>query len=120
MGADLVDRRRVLDQQWSALHFGAISVGTRDDRHVFEAQVYLKGLDPSAVDMELFANAADGSDPVVHAMKLMHPIAGSTGGFFYVASVSAARPASDYSARLIPDRGRLAVPLEKGRILWQR
>jgi starch phosphorylase len=120
MGAELVERRRLVDQQWSGLHFGAVSVANRDDRHVFEAQVYLEGLDPSAVNVELFANAAEGSDSVRQEMKLLHSIAGSTGGYVYGASVSGDRSACDYSARVVSDRGGLAVPLEAGRILWQR
>jgi starch phosphorylase len=33
--------------------------------------------------------------------------------------VSAARPASDYTVRLIPSYTGVAVPLESLRILWQ-
>ena len=36
------------------------------------------------------------------------------------AVVSAARPPSDYTARVIPHYDGVAVPLEAGHILWQR
>jgi starch phosphorylase len=34
--------------------------------------------------------------------------------------VRAARPATDYTVRLIPHRDGVAVPLEDAHILWQR
>jgi starch phosphorylase len=120
IGAELVERRRIIDDQWRSLSFGTVSVTTRDNRHVFEAQVHLEDLAPAAVDVELFANAAEGSDKVRQEMKILHPIPGSKGGYVYGASVSDDRPTSDYSARLIPDRGGLTVPLESRQILWQR
>ena len=36
------------------------------------------------------------------------------------AAVSAARPAEDYTARVIPQCDGVAIPLEDARILWQR
>jgi starch phosphorylase len=44
----------------------------------------------------------------------------STNGYVYTAEVPAARPATDYTARVIPHRSGVAVPLEAVRILWQR
>jgi len=40
--------------------------------------------------------------------------------YVYGARVSAALAASDYTARMIPRRAGIAVPLEYARILWQR
>jgi len=42
------------------------------------------------------------------------------GHYVYRASVPNARPATDYTARVIPQRSGVAVPLEYGRIMWQR
>jgi starch phosphorylase len=42
---------------------------------------------------------------------------GATNGYAYRAELHTARPAADYTARLIPRR---AVPLEEAHILWQR
>ena len=46
--------------------------------------------------------------------------AGASGRYVYSAAVSAARPPSDYTARVIPHREGVAVPLEVDPILWQR
>jgi len=41
-------------------------------------------------------------------------------GYAYRAQVPAVRPATDYTARLVPNYTGVAVPLEAARILWQR
>jgi len=45
---------------------------------------------------------------------------GNALGEIYRASVVAARPATDYTARVIPHFAGVAVPLEVNTILWQR
>jgi hypothetical protein len=47
-------------------------------------------------------------------------LVGGANGYAYRAEVSAARPATDYTARLIAQPDDLAVPLEDAHILWQR
>jgi len=46
--------------------------------------------------------------------------AGVSGVYLYRAAVSAARPADHYTARLIPAREGVSLPLEDPRISWQR
>ena len=45
---------------------------------------------------------------------------GSSSAYVYSATVSSARPPSDYTARVMPHRDGVAIPLEEGLILWQR
>jgi starch phosphorylase len=51
-------------------------------------------------------------------MKNIHPLAGAPGGFAFTAAVPSTRPASDYTARIIPRHDGAANPLEAPRILW--
>jgi starch phosphorylase len=48
------------------------------------------------------------------------PAATSSGAYVYGCSVTGQRPATDYTPRVIPHFDGVAVPLEAGRILWQR
>lgn len=41
-------------------------------------------------------------------------------GDTYCTQVQATRPACDYTARVIPQRKGISVPLEAAHILWQR
>jgi starch phosphorylase len=120
IGADLVNWRHALDQNWAALRFGDVAVKTDGGRHVFEVQVCLNDLDPRAVRVELYADGLDGSAPVLQEMQRAHPLAGTPGGYVYRAAVSAVRPALDYTARVTPCHDGVAIPLEDARILWQR
>jgi starch phosphorylase len=120
IGRQMVDWRHSLEEKWAALHFGAVKVETRDGQHIIEVQVGLHGLDPKAVRVELYADGINGSPPVRQEMTCLHPLADESGGYVYSAIVSAARPPTDYTARLMPRCDGVAIPLEDPRILWQR
>jgi glycogen phosphorylase len=53
-------------------------------------------------------------------MKNIRQLAGSVGGHVFRAAVPATRPATDYTARVIPHCDGVAIPLEEVHILWQR
>jgi len=120
IGVDMVNWRHELEQKWTALRFGEVKVETDAEQHVFEVQMYLDNLDPEAVRVELYANGVDGSAPERVEMKRVRQLVGATNGYAYRAEVPAARPTTDYTARLIPHYDGVAVPLEDAHILWQR
>jgi starch phosphorylase len=109
-----------LRQKWAGLHFGDATVETEGGQHVFVVQVYLNGLDPEAVRVELYADGILHDAPVRQEMQRMHRLVAAATGYAYVARVAAERPASDYTARLIPRHDNAQVPLEASQILWQR
>ena len=119
-GRKVVDWHHALEQNWATLRFGEVKVATDGEQHVFDVQVYLNGLDSTNVRVELYADGINGSAPVRQEMKCVRKLTGASGGFVYSAPVSAARPPADYTARVIPHRDGVAIPLEDARILWQR
>jgi starch phosphorylase len=119
-GVDMVNWRHALEQKWPALRFGEVTLEPDGKQHVFEVQVYLDELDPTAVRVELYANGAEGSAPEHVEMKCARQLVGAVNGYAYRAAVPATRPATDYTPRLIPQRDGVAVPLEDAHILWQR
>ncbi len=120
IGVRLVDWRQALDEKWTALRFGEVKVETNGEQHVFEIQAYLDDLDPEAVRVELYAEGVNGGAPERVEMNRVRQLVGATSGYAYRAGVPAARPATDYTARVIPYCDGVAVPLEAARILWQR
>jgi starch phosphorylase len=82
--------------------------------------VFLNGLDPNAVRVELYANAINGGNPIQEEMTRVRQLTGADSGHAYVAHVPATRPVTDYTARVIPRCDGVAIPLENARILWQR
>ncbi len=119
-GSQVANWQQMMEQKWAMLHFGEVKVETDAKQHIFEVQVYFSDLPPGAVRVELYADGANGSGPVRHEMKRLRQLVGAAGGYAYGAAVPAARPVSDYTARVIPHCDGIAIPLEDPRILWQR
>jgi starch phosphorylase len=119
-GRQMVDWQHILEEKWAALRFGEVKVETHGEEHVFDIQVYLSGLDPNSVRVELYADRVNGGEPVRQEMKRGRELADASGGWVYRAAVSAARPPADYTARVIPKCDGVAVPLEEAHIVWQR
>jgi starch phosphorylase len=120
MGRQVVDWQHAVDQKWGSLRFGALRIETNADHRVFEVEIFLGDLRPDEVRVELFANQVNGGEPVREEMRCARPPADASRGSVYDAAVPAARPAGDYTARVMPRHPGVAVPLESDRILWQR
>jgi len=119
MGVQLVDWRRALEQHWPNLRFGEMKAAIDGGNHVFEVRVYLHDLDPKMVRVELYADGINGGDPVREEMMPKQEPADAN-GCIYSAQVPTTRPATDYTARVIPRCDGVVIPLEAAQILWQR
>jgi starch phosphorylase len=119
IGVQLVNWQHAMEQHWSNLRFGEMKVATDGGNHVFKVQVYLSGLDPNSVRVELYADGVNGGEPVRQEMMHEQEPADAK-SYIYSTQVPSIRPATDYTARVIPHCSGVAVPLEAARILWQR
>jgi glycogen phosphorylase len=120
VGRQVVDWQRAVDQKWGALRFGELRMETNADQHAFAVELFLNGLDPNDARVELYANGVNGGDPVRVEMKCDQPQSEASRASLYRATVPVTRPAAEYTARVVPRRSGVAVPLESARILWQR
>ena len=116
----MLDWQRTLGRHWGAVHFGDLRVETTGGRHLFQVPVYLDGLEPDAVRVELYADGRDGDAAVRQEMARDAPLVGAAHGYLYRAHVPVARPAGDYTPRVIPNHPAAIVPLEAAQIVWQR
>jgi glycogen phosphorylase len=119
IGAQVVAWQRAVEQYWATLRFGDMQVTSDAEVHVFEVQVDLGGFDPTTVRVELYADGINGGNPVRQEMTCVRQPVG-THGAIYNTRVPTGRPATDYTARVIPHCSGVAVPLEATQILWQR
>jgi starch phosphorylase len=117
-GSRMINWQHAMER--SAMRFGEMKVATNGEQHVFEVQVYLTDLDPNATRVELYADGIDGTGPVRQQMERAGQLAGAANRYVYRTQVPSTRPATDYTARVIPHFDGIAVPLEAARILWQR
>ena len=118
MGSEISAWQRALDQGWSALSFGPVTVDSQGDRHHFTARVHLGAL-ASAVRVELYAEPLGDGRPFLQAMS-RDGATGEPGMAIFVASVPATRAAGDYTLRIVPAHPGVLAPLEAAHILWQR
>lgn len=120
VGQQVVAWRQALDEQWPAIRLGSVTVETNSEMHMIDVEVYTHDLTPNAVRVELYADGINGNAPVRQEMMRGRPLTGAPGGWLYRTRVPADRPASDYTARVIPQHPGVAIPLEDARIAWQR
>ena len=120
VGKSIVNWEYSLKENWRTVLFGEVKVQTNAVQHIFEVQVFLNGMDPKAIRVELYANGTHGSGPVREEMTCARQISIADRGHAYVAQVPATRPVTDYTARVIPHCDGVKIPLEESRILWQR
>ena len=119
LGSELVRWRNAIEQHWSKIRFGELTVKTEPPWHDFQVQVYLDDLDPEAIQVELYAEAENGREAAGQKMARGAQLVAAR-GFSYSARVSASRPTTDYTPRVVPFHPAAQVPLEQPAIRWQR
>ncbi len=118
LGPRLTNWRRMMEKEWNSMSFGDLQIETRDGQHYFRLEVIFGGVDPEAVQVELFAAESEDRarrQPMARGDKLPD----REGGYLFTAQVPATRPAGDFTPRLIPYFPGVAVPLEIPLILWR-
>jgi starch phosphorylase len=120
LGRELTEWQHALDRHWESLRFGPVRIDSAGGQHAVEAEIVLGDLDPGAVRVELYADPIDGGAAIREEMQLLRALPGAPRRCLYRGTIPAARPASDYTARIIPQHSGLSVPLECARVLWQR
>jgi glycogen phosphorylase len=115
--ARILHWRQAVAEHWHTARFGPATVQTNDAHHHFQLQIHLGDLSPEFVQVELYANALPGGCPERHVMTRQD---GPQGPSLYAARLCDTRPATDYTARLIPYNSEAIIMLEAPQILWQR
>jgi glycogen phosphorylase len=113
LARQIIEWQERLSRSWNGIHFGEVHVDEGSDFHSFSVEVFLNGLTPDAVRVELYADPVNGHEQVRQEMTPAR-------GQLFEARVPATRPASDYTPRVIPRHPDALVPLEALWITWQR
>jgi len=119
LGTGLLHWQQDIDHHWNTVRFGTLKIETHDGQHFFQVEVLPGNINPDQLQVELYADSIHGGTPAVEPMTAPGPGADSPGIMTYSAHVSATRPASHYTARIIPHHPNASVPLEAEQILWQ-
>jgi len=118
-GIRIVNAQHDLKNKWEKIKFGEVQTESVENGYLFHVHVLLNDINPNEVLVELYAEGINGAVPVRIKME-PDSISEDRGEHIYHAQVTSTRPASDYTARIIPDYENVSVPLEDNLILWQR
>jgi starch phosphorylase len=120
IGKQLAGWIRSLEQNWNGMRFGEVRIKTESGHYTFEVEICLNDLDPSAIQVELYADATGTKEPGRQVMEPTGQALDSPGIHIYRAQVPCTRPASDFTPRVIPHFPGASIPLEASFILWER
>jgi starch phosphorylase len=104
--------------RWHEVHAGRLEVKPTEDGWSFSLPVYLGDLAVDAVAAQLYAEPAGAEPAALIPMQPAGPVPGAINGVLFRATVATRRPATDFTARLVPYHPDARVPLESNRIHW--
>jgi starch phosphorylase len=109
-----------LRQSWPSLHIGEPSIASADASLTFSVPVYFGDLQQDDLRVEIYADPLEEGTRGSLALERGDAIPGAVNGNVYSARISAARPARDYTVRVIPCRPDVQIPSELALIHWQK
>jgi starch phosphorylase len=110
--------RDSLMESWHKLHFGSLNIQRENDNYIVTVGVYLDDIDSKAIQVQLYAEPEDGTEPEIHVMKIAGAIEGTVNSYLYSVRIPDIRPPEHYTPRIVPYFDGAALPLEAARILW--
>jgi len=124
IAVDLLQWQKTIASNWDELHFGSLQVQSEGDQLSFQVQVYLGGMPAEWINVELYAEPANGEVIKVN-MQRVSEIAGAVNGFVFAVTVPAYMmtekiAAENFVPRIVPVHSEANVPLEESHIFWQR
>ena len=113
-----MQQRQQIASEWDKLAFGEVQTKAVANGYLCNVALPLDTLTPDQVLVEFYAQGPNGTATQrIPLQPDAHPAA--DGYLHYQALVSTARPASDFTARILPAYEGIAVPLEDQHICWQ-
>ncbi len=121
IGTGIVNWELSLREKWDSLKFGDVDLQSTEAEHHFRVAVYLDGLDPTFVQVEIYADGRNGEAAIRQVMEREEMQDSSQSHWaIYHAAVPASRPGSDFTPRIVPAHASVAIPLELELIRWRQ
>jgi starch phosphorylase len=120
LARELDEWRRRLERGWAGIRFGPLEVTEDGPVRRFAVEVFLNEIALEDVAVELYADPSPGQPrPEVVPMRTAGPRPGTTHGYLFEATAPAARPAGDYTPRVVPASRDAVLPLELPLVAWR-
>ncbi len=108
----------MLKRYWHEIHLTNLEVQQQPDGWLFALQVYLGEIPPQSVQVQLYAEPVDNDAAVPQVMECRASIPGATHGYVYHCHIATARPATDFTPRVVAWHPEAHVPMESNLIHW--
>ncbi len=120
LARSLKDWSDKVQRHWSQLRIATVTRTSDEQAHRFTAEVYLDGLDPESVMVEIYADPTQAGDsPERHAMTRGEALLGTVNAYHYRCIVQTTRPLNEYTVRARPWHPQALWPLEQGQVYWK-
>jgi starch phosphorylase len=110
--------RDTLIRSWYKVRFGNLDMKKQDDSYTVAVTAYLDDIDPKAVQIQLYADPLDNTEPEIHVMAMADIMPETAGGYIYRGHIPTKRPVEHYTPRIVPYFDGALVPLEIANIIW--
>lgn len=107
-----------LARHWHEIHLGKLVINDSADIWLAEVQVYLGGVAPDTVAIEIIADPDAGHAAECIRLELAYPLAAPANAYHFQGAVPPHRPASDWSLRAIARHPDAQIPAENPLIGW--
>jgi starch phosphorylase len=118
LAKELADWESFVRLHWHKVHMSNLEIHELPDGWTFSLHVYLGEIPPESVQVQLYAEPAEGGDGAAQVMECSSEIPGATHGYIYRCPVATARPASDFTPRVIAWHPEARIPAEVNLIQW--
>jgi len=108
-----------LNAKWNGIRFEKVDHQAAGDGYLFQASIWLNGIEPENISIELYADACKGGQFERIPMRRVSS-SPDNNGHMYQVQVNTQRPPADFTARVIANAENISVPLENNLIFWER
>ncbi|MEQ1438219.1 alpha-glucan family phosphorylase [Fontimonas sp. SYSU GA230001] len=118
LAAELLHWQRTLTTGWSQIRFGKLDIDPIEGGWSFRVPLYLGEVPADAVAVQIYAEPRGAGDTTHWTMRRQAPIDGALNAWNYETTITSARPATDFTPRVLPHHPEAIVPLEVSLIRW--
>ena len=120
VAGELQNWHKELHRHWHEVHLGQLAINEGEDSWQLDIVVYLGGLPPEAVAVQVIADPTDQLPEVQMTLSLSSTLEGATHAYHFSGSLPKDRPQSDFTARVVGAHPEAQIPAENTLIVWQQ
>jgi starch phosphorylase len=118
LGVTLAEWAHRVRHRWHEIHIADFDARSEGCALSFRVHVYLGDLPSDAIETQMYAEQTADGDQVVLPMQRVAAIPGAVNAHMYTCRVATARPATDFTPRVVPHHPSVRWPLELPLVHW--